>query len=261
MSTGPIRFSDTIRGYVERSKLSRYEICKRTKIDQATFSRFMAGKGLSLQKLDALIDVLELDLVRYERLVWGDKFSDRLRHAVDKSGLSRYRICKKSDIDPAVISRFMADTAGRIRLSMKTLDALANALSLDLRTRYWRIVSSEKFSERVRSMVVSSRLLRWQICHNTGIPSATLSRFMAGKGSLSLQRLCTLADMLSLDSQNQKRDNPGKSIEKPTAPNVEITARPSNNQPAPHQPSPTFEGIPDGPVYDEPVLFDDEQPV
>ncbi len=44
--------------------MSRYRICKRAVIDQATFSRFMAGRvGLSLPTLDALAEVLGLDVV------------------------------------------------------------------------------------------------------------------------------------------------------------------------------------------------------
>jgi len=59
-----IRFSDQIRQAVDSSDLSRYRICKEAGIDQATFSRFMSGKvGMALPTLDALADVLGLDIV------------------------------------------------------------------------------------------------------------------------------------------------------------------------------------------------------
>ena len=59
-----IRFSDQIRQAVDSSGRSRYRICKEAGIDQATFSRFMSGKvGMALPTLDALADVLGLDIV------------------------------------------------------------------------------------------------------------------------------------------------------------------------------------------------------
>ena len=55
---------DQIRAAVNASGVSRYAICKAAAIDQASFSRFMAGKvGLTLAHLDALADVLGLDVV------------------------------------------------------------------------------------------------------------------------------------------------------------------------------------------------------
>jgi transcriptional regulator with XRE-family HTH domain len=63
MSEKRIKLSDQIRRAVDESGLSRYRICKDAGIDQATFSRFMAGKvGLSMTTLDALADVLGLEL-------------------------------------------------------------------------------------------------------------------------------------------------------------------------------------------------------
>ena len=55
------------------------------------------------------------------------RFSDQIRQAVEASGQSRYRICKDTGIDQAVLSRFMA---GKVGLSMATLDALADVLNL-----------------------------------------------------------------------------------------------------------------------------------
>ncbi len=60
------------------------------------------------------------------------RFSDQIRQAIDSSGLSRYRICKDAGIDQATFSRFMA---GKVGLSMSTLDALADVLGLNITTR------------------------------------------------------------------------------------------------------------------------------
>lgn len=58
------KLSDQIRQAVNDSGVSRYAICKAAGIDQGTFSRFMRGKvGLSLPTLDALADVLGLNIV------------------------------------------------------------------------------------------------------------------------------------------------------------------------------------------------------
>ena len=64
MTETRVKLSDQVRQAVGGSGLSRYRICKLAGIDQATFSRFMVGKvGLSLPTLDALADVLGLDVV------------------------------------------------------------------------------------------------------------------------------------------------------------------------------------------------------
>jgi len=55
------------------------------------------------------------------------RLSDQIRRAVDDSGLSRYAICKASGLDKGAMSRFMA---GRVGLSLPTLDALADVLAL-----------------------------------------------------------------------------------------------------------------------------------
>ena len=64
MTETRVKLSDQVRREVDRSGLSRYRVCKLAGIDEASFSRFMAGKvGLSLPTLDALADVLGLDVV------------------------------------------------------------------------------------------------------------------------------------------------------------------------------------------------------
>ena len=63
-----IKLSGQIRKAVNDSGLSRYAICKAAGIDQASFSRFMVGKiGLQLSTLDALADVLGLELKQMEQ--------------------------------------------------------------------------------------------------------------------------------------------------------------------------------------------------
>ena len=58
------KLSDQIRQAIDASGVSRYAICKQIGLDQALLSRFMQGRsGLSVQTLDALADVLGLDLV------------------------------------------------------------------------------------------------------------------------------------------------------------------------------------------------------
>lgn len=57
------RFSDQLRQAIDRSKMSRYAICKTIGLDQATFSKFMNGRrGLSIEVIEKLVDLLKLDL-------------------------------------------------------------------------------------------------------------------------------------------------------------------------------------------------------
>ena len=61
------------------------------------------------------------------------KLSDEVRQAVKKageSGMSRYEICKRIELDQAAMSRFMSGRAG---LGMEVLDRLAALLDLHIR--------------------------------------------------------------------------------------------------------------------------------
>ena len=55
--------------------------------------------------------------------------SEQLKRAIDRSGLSRYRICEMSSIDQAAMSRFMAGTRA---LTCESIDKLCTALDLEL---------------------------------------------------------------------------------------------------------------------------------
>ena len=55
------KLSDQLRDAIDASELTRYRICMETDIDQASMSRFMAGKmGMTLERLDHLADLLDL---------------------------------------------------------------------------------------------------------------------------------------------------------------------------------------------------------
>jgi transcriptional regulator with XRE-family HTH domain len=59
-------------------------------------------------------------------------FSDQIRNAVDRSGMSRYAICSAIRLDQATMSRFMSRKAG---LSLAVLDKLADWIGLDVVAR------------------------------------------------------------------------------------------------------------------------------
>jgi transcriptional regulator with XRE-family HTH domain len=60
--------SDQVRRAVDASGLSRYRIAKEIGMAESTMSRFMSGQGgLSLANLDALADLLGLDIAAPRR--------------------------------------------------------------------------------------------------------------------------------------------------------------------------------------------------
>ena len=60
--------SDQFRQAVDNSDLSHYAVCKEAGIDQGAFSHFMHGRrGLSLESLDRLGEVLNLEVVARPR--------------------------------------------------------------------------------------------------------------------------------------------------------------------------------------------------
>jgi transcriptional regulator with XRE-family HTH domain len=62
------KLSDQLREAISRSHLSRYEIAKRSEIDESALSKFYRGqRGLSLDSLDRLVSCLKLKLIQDER--------------------------------------------------------------------------------------------------------------------------------------------------------------------------------------------------
>lgn len=57
------------------------------------------------------------------------KLSDQIRRAIEKSGLSGYRIAKETGISQSMISVFMS---GKGMLSMKFLDRVADLIGLNI---------------------------------------------------------------------------------------------------------------------------------
>jgi transcriptional regulator with XRE-family HTH domain len=55
-----------------------------------------------------------------------------------------------------------------------------------------------RFSDQLRGLIESSGKSRYAISKETGIDEATLSRFMSGKGGLSIEGLDALAANLGL---------------------------------------------------------------
>ena len=65
-------------------------------------------------------------------------FTEQLRHLIETSGQTCYRIGKETGIDTATLSRFMNDKGG---LSMPNLDALAEYLG-------WTITAKTSTTKR-----------------------------------------------------------------------------------------------------------------
>jgi transcriptional regulator with XRE-family HTH domain len=62
-----------------------------------------------------------------------------------------------------------------------------------------------KLSDQIRLAVDASGLSRYRIAKELGVAESTMSRFMAGKGGLSLANLDLLADLLGLDITASRR--------------------------------------------------------
>jgi transcriptional regulator with XRE-family HTH domain len=68
----------------------------------------------------------------------------------------------------------------------------------------------EKLSDQVRRTVEDSGLSRYAICKELGLSQATMSRFMNGKGLLSMEYLDALADLLDLNITLGRKPGPTK---------------------------------------------------
>lgn len=63
------------------------------------------------------------------------EFADQIRQAVRESGRTPYRICQDTEIDQAMMSRFLA---GKMWLGEATMNRLAEYLGLEVVTRKGR---------------------------------------------------------------------------------------------------------------------------
>lgn len=62
------RVSDQLRQAVETAPISRYELAKRTGLDEGLLSRFVHGKtGLSMASIDLIAECLGLELAAKPR--------------------------------------------------------------------------------------------------------------------------------------------------------------------------------------------------
>jgi transcriptional regulator with XRE-family HTH domain len=68
MAKQRVKLSDQVRRAVNASGLSRYRISKELGVAESTMSRFMSAQGgLSMEHLDALADLLGLDIAAKRR--------------------------------------------------------------------------------------------------------------------------------------------------------------------------------------------------
>ena len=59
------KVSDQLRQEIEKASISQYELARRIGLDKSVMSRFMHAKsGLSVPKIDAICEELELELRR-----------------------------------------------------------------------------------------------------------------------------------------------------------------------------------------------------
>jgi hypothetical protein len=65
----------------------------------------------------------------------------------------------------------------------------------------------KSFSDQIRAAVDASELSRYRICKEIGISESTMSRFMAGKGGLSMGSLDPLASLLGLEIATKPNPN------------------------------------------------------
>ena len=62
MTPGSLGFVDQVRRALKNSGASRYSLSQETGIPEASLSRFLHGKGLSMESLDRLADALRLEV-------------------------------------------------------------------------------------------------------------------------------------------------------------------------------------------------------
>ena len=62
MTRRSLGFIDQVRRALKTSGASRYALSQETGIPEASLSRFLHGKGLSMESLDRLADALRLEV-------------------------------------------------------------------------------------------------------------------------------------------------------------------------------------------------------
>jgi transcriptional regulator with XRE-family HTH domain len=67
-------------------------------------------------------------------------------------------------------------------------------------------MTSTRFSDQIRAAVDASGFSRYRIAKEIGIGEATMSRFMTGKGGLSMASLDKLAELIGLEVVARSRD-------------------------------------------------------
>ena len=67
MARKRLKFSDQLRRAVDASGLSRYQIAQLLGVSQSLLSRFMSGKWLGQESLDALAELLDLHVTTGKR--------------------------------------------------------------------------------------------------------------------------------------------------------------------------------------------------
>jgi transcriptional regulator with XRE-family HTH domain len=59
-------------------------------------------------------------------------------------------------------------------------------------------MARKRFSDQIRDAINGSKMSRYRICADIGLSQPSMSRFMNGKGGLSLETLDRLANSLKL---------------------------------------------------------------
>ncbi|QDV32371.1 helix-turn-helix domain-containing protein [Tautonia plasticadhaerens] len=66
--------------------------------------------------------------------------------------------------------------------------------------------NSRRFSDQIRDAVNASGMSRYALCKAIGLNQGAMSRFMSGKGGMSLENLDRLAELLGLSIVTKPND-------------------------------------------------------
>jgi len=62
-----------------------------------------------------------------------------------------------------------------------------------------------RISDQIRGAIASSKVTRYHIAQETGIDESTLSRFMSGKGGMTVSTLDKLGEYLGLEIVKRRK--------------------------------------------------------